>query len=890
MLKRVFVWILAAEHRLRAVLTLLRSRRGASIALMALIAAHLLLNVLWLRLDEHVIRIDEEFHVSAAQEYLYAAKDPALSGLWERLQAFAEIESPYPPMLHVVGAATAFALGYSVDTIAFSASICFALVIWGTYRVARRVYARPAALFAAAVTSLIPILYGGSRYVALENLMAVFSVWGMFFLMTSGGFRRWRYVVLFSMANGAAILTKPNAFVYYLLPAAVVYFAGLWTTARASGGRGVAAHVARGMACVAITLAIAAPWYLYHRASLEDYWMSEHKGGKTPFTFTRNETPKEEEGPRQLLEDRIKNPAQHLAMQDSAKQDSAMRAPVASAVHNTAEIPAAAPPPAPLAPAASPPPAVATSATPTVTASATPAQESNWHLDLADMIAKREWSAYPIMLINNGLFFPLAVLGLVGLLVGTVRFWRSPDFWLIVLWLVGSYVLNTLLFRYINPRYMMPFLAVVGICVAGLPHALPGRRVRAVFAAAVLGLLTLQYANISFVGYEGVNSWIPVLKDRFRVTYFQDKGLTLTKAEVITGTYCFRAPQLEENYVHRGFRAIIENERAKGREPGRTVNYITIARQNNFGGFRNLETCYWPEPNPLLLGELRGHPERQYRLTRTLRCNVGPEAKEAIVDADYVIATLDETDATTDLGPRHVFFDEIRDLAPMDMIDFFYAPSYGKLPPAMIGVFSKGKVNRYDEVLDYRGREAMVSQDALFQNAIRLIGMRGRAGEEGGLTPEQLADCDSRLTSLAPHLRGALQISPNLDLVNMYFDQPFSGWYRLRVLFKVNEQPKDDWRIFVTGSFSQEVARRVPPEIRAQKFFSWNFNPDRPTSTWLPGEIVLCTREFHCPPVPLTNISIGFFRNGSEGWGKSVSTGPIDLSVLPVNEGAVIRD
>ncbi len=845
-------WIGGAGHRARAFLTLLRTRRGAALALAGLIGLHIALNVLWLRLDEHVIRIDEEFHASAAQDYYYALTDPLMPGLWDRLRAFAAIESPYPPALHVLGAITALIFGYSADTISFSGSLCFALVIWGTYRVARRIYARPAALFAAAVTSLIPILYGGSRYVALENLMAVFSVWGLYFLLASGGFRRWRYVVLFSLANGLAILTKPNAFVYYLLPAAVVYAAGLWAAARSGGGRAVAGHLARAAVCLALTAVVGLPWYFYHRASLEDYWMSEHKGGKTPFTFTQGEAPGAER-PKRLLEDRINNPMMHAAEASS----------------NTAVIPTMA---APVLPGGG------------------PSAGSAWKIDLGDVFASREWAAYPIMLVNNGLFLPLTVLGLIGLLVGAVRFRGSRDFWLIVLWLVGSYVLNTVLFRYMNPRYTMPFVAVFGICVAGLPHALHGRRWRTVLAVGVLGLLVLQYVNISFVGLERLNSWVPVLKEHFRVTYFRDQGLTVTKSEVITGTYCFRAPQLGENYVDRGFRAMIEHERKAGGAPGRVVNYIAIARQNNFGGFRNLESTYWPAPNPLLRDDLKGHPERQYRFTRTLRCNVAAEAAEAIGAADYVVATLDQTDATTEQGPRHIFFQQIRALAPMEMVDFFFAPSHGLLPPAMIAIFAKGKDNRYGEVKDLRGKEAVASEDELFMNAIRLLAMRGDLGGAGGLTPEQLADCDARLASLVPHLKGAMRVSPSLELVNLALDQPFSGWYRLRLLFKVLEKPRNDWRIFVSGSFDAEVARRVPPEIRTQKFFSWNFDPDRPTSTWEPGEIVLCTREFHCPPVPLRNISIGFFRNGSEGWGQSISTGPIDFSTFPVNESAIIRD
>jgi 4-amino-4-deoxy-L-arabinose transferase-like glycosyltransferase len=453
------------------VLAALHTRRGAGIALTALVLAHTALNAAWLRYDEHVIRIDEEFHASAAQDYYFALTDPSISGLAARISAIVALESPYPPFAHVVGAIPPLFLGYCSDTVSFSATLCFVALILGIYLVARRIYSRPAALFAAAVTSLIPVLFAGSRYVALENVITALTVWGLYFLMASDGFRARRYIVAFGLVNGCAILTKPNAFVYYLLPAAAVFTHGLWLAWRARKPGGAMAVAMNGIICIGLTCAVALPWYLYHRAALEQYWMSEHKGGKTPFTFTRGEA---SETGGKILEDRIYNPALHRSGQKKEALPPPTPATATAAAAATAQAPAQ--PQTAEVQTAGPP-----------TAKAAPGA---WTIDLQGILTSREWGAYPLLVVNNGAFLPLTLLGLAGLLVSLWRRRGNGALWLIIAWFVGSYVLNTLLFRFINPRYAMPFIGVLGIGAAGLLEVLPGRKIaRRIHQRATLLLL-----------------------------------------------------------------------------------------------------------------------------------------------------------------------------------------------------------------------------------------------------------------------------------------------------------------------------------------------------------------------------------------------------------------
>lgn len=848
----------AEAARRRSLLAALDTRRGVGIALVLLLAAHLLLNLLWLRLDNHVIRIDEEFHASTAQDYFYAFTNPDYHTLRERLDAVLALETPYPPLLHVLGALSALALGYSHDSLALPNTIYFLLVVLGTYLIARKVFMRPTAFLAALITSLIPVLFGGSRYIALENLISVCSVWGLYFLLQSDNFRRWPYIIAFGVVNGLAISTKPNAFIYYLLPAMVLFSLGLRHAVKSPRPGAVSSLFLRGAICVGITAAMALPWYLYHFQDFTRYWMNEHKGGKTPFTFTHVDQP--DAGPGRTLEDRVTNPA--LAAQK------AQTAPVQSPAPGARPVAT----PQPLAPVE-----------PTPAEPAPPAERPRIALELNKFFSGREWSAYPIMVINNGTFLPLGVLGAVGLVAGMWRYRRNRSFWIILLWLFGAYFLNTLLFRFINPRYAMPFIPALGIGAAAAVKLVPWTRLRAVVTAVVLVFLLAQYANISFLDLRRLDIWLAVLTDHFRVKYFHDEGLVITKSEVITGTYCFRAPARGENYVDRGFRIMAEREAAIGHPGGSEVKYISLSRQNNFGGFRNVESTYWPAPNPLLRSDLRDHPEQQFRFNRILRCNLPEEAAVEIPNADYIVAILDTNDVTAVEGPAHGYFDSLREIAGMEILDFSFTPPYGLLPGGMIAVLGRGDNNRYKKIPDLRGQEATTSQDDLAVNAMRLMALRNLDGTARTLSPAELADREDRLAHIFPLLQPAMAISPNINLIRVVFDQPYPGWYRIRLLFQVVAQPQHDWRIFVMGKFNPWYAHHLPKVAQDQGFVSWNFDPERPTSTWKPGDFILCAREFACPPIVMDNLSIGFFRNGTEGWGQAINTGRIDFRDFPVN-------
>ncbi|MCC6145455.1 MAG: glycosyltransferase family 39 protein, partial [Candidatus Hydrogenedentes bacterium] len=633
------------------------TRGRAALLLCALCLAHLAANVLWLYLDNHVIRIDEGFHVRGAQAYFDVLTSPFYASTAERLADLPAIFSPYPPALHLLGASLALVFGYTPDVVALSGSISLILVILGTYALGRRLLDREYALLCAALVSLAPLVFAASRYMALENLVAALVIWAIYLLLRTRGFTSVGWTLAFAFVNGVAILTKQNAFGYYLIPAAAAYAWGLGTclrrepALRVDTGR-LGRILLNGVLTVLVSAGIFLPWYYHHLPGLEEYWLHEHKGGTTPFAFIEQEP-----------------------VAKTPQLDGAPVTPAAPGV----------PPdePAPAGPSGAKRGGAMESAAP---------EEHPEQLvaDLGEVFQERPWRRYFINFVNNGVFLPYLALSILGALVmvGRRRYWGHP-LWLLLFWFFGSYFVMTLLFRHITPRYALPFIAPLGFAAAAALYSLPRGRLRGGAIAVVLGLLTLQFLHVSFGPVlRPARLWLPVMADSRTVQTYLDEGLALYKDEVVAGTYTFKAPYRDVNYVDRIFEKMRGNEEAAHTPSGTEIPYQSVWRQRNFGGLQLAERRYWPEPNPLMRPDLAGENIAKYRFSN-IQIGMSPaELMREIGDTRYVTVFLAQSPATTTDGPHHRFYEDIVAARPMYLLDYFAVPAYGKLPGAYVGLLA----------------------------------------------------------------------------------------------------------------------------------------------------------------------------------------------------------
>ena len=88
--------------------------------LILLIAVHTLVNLYWLRADNHLIALDEAHHIQRCSLYLNALYPSSGGGVFSRALAALDIESPYPPLSHALGAFCMHRFGDTPDAAALS--------------------------------------------------------------------------------------------------------------------------------------------------------------------------------------------------------------------------------------------------------------------------------------------------------------------------------------------------------------------------------------------------------------------------------------------------------------------------------------------------------------------------------------------------------------------------------------------------------------------------------------------------------------------------------------------------------------------------------------------------------------------------------------------------
>jgi 4-amino-4-deoxy-L-arabinose transferase-like glycosyltransferase len=766
-------------------------RRTAALVLLGLCGFHVLANLLWLLLDNHVVRIDEGFHVRGAQAYFDVLTSPFYGSNAERLGDLTEIFSPYPPALHVLGALLALVFGYSHDAIALSGTLCFLLVILGCYAIARRLLDRRYALLTAALVSLAPLLFASSRYVVLENLVAALVVWAVYALLRSDGFRNTRWVLVFAGLNGLAFLTKQNAFGYYLVPSAAVYGYGLWAAATNAVPWAVRRNdlgrlFMNGTLTVIVSAGIFLPWYYHHLPALEEYWLHEHKGGTTPFAFieqteTSVEVPEEE--------------------------------PESASATEPAE-----------APVVGPEPGVAEDGP------ETEARPEQIVADLSEVFQERPWRRYFINFVNNGVFLPCFLLSMIGLaaLLFQRRFWGQP-LWLLLLWFFGSYIVMTLLFRHITPRYALPFLAPLAFAAAGALYSIPKRRLRRWATGGVLALLAIQFAHITFGPIVWpARLWVPLMTDSRTVRANLDEGLALYKDEVVVGTYTFKGPYRDINYVDRLFEKMRAQEEGLSTPDGTEVAYQSLWRQRNFGGLQLAERQYWPAPNPMLRTGLDDPGLAKYRFSN-IQIGMSPEELMPTLDETRYVAVFLAQSATTELdGPHHRFYETLMGARPMHLIDYFAVPPYGKLPGAFVGLLAAKEISpetRPFNLFEMYDQNELSTMDADLAEAYRV---NYAATFYQGI---QWAPMNADISY------GLISFRPVSELILRY-----------KALFHCEQVMGEEWRLFVEA-IDEQGGR-----------YYWNATPDPPTTEWEPGEHYVLQRYVPLPSPGTYMVRLGFFR------------------------------
>lgn len=756
-----------------------------------LVLAHLAVNAWWLAADNHVYWLDEQVHLEQARalhKELFLSPEKPLAARVAAAWGLPPGNPAHPPLLYFTGALLMGMFGYGPDVMTFANSLFFAALLAAVYLLARQLLPdRGLALAAMALAGLTPGLYVSSRYFMTDVPAASMAAWAAAALARSRGFRDWRWSLAFGVFTGLALCSRTVVVVYLFAPACV---AALWWRGEGGGAEPSAPRlILRKALCLALAglvcLAVAAPWHLRHRDAFLGYWLGYRASFEPPFALLPGGVapkPKAAVKPAPVREDGGRPSAAKPA-------PAAGRGVVSRIIHPS--IP---------------------------------------------------WQRYPVMLCNNGVFLLTWCLGLAGLAAALRRARRSLPHALLAAWVIGSWVLLTVLFRFATPRYLLPVLAPWALLAAWF--LLSRRRAAARWLALPYGLaLLLCHAGLTFAAPPGVLR-VPVRADGAMLDHYGETGLCAFQPRLSFGfAYSWMGAPVPavENYQERIQGRMREAEKGRARVPGEYARYGVV----NLRGMGFTDAHYWRDlpgqPNPYRDRTIPVESLPQSRLILAAHRAAPEELEGFLGDLDYVVCAVESAQAALEPAWR-AWFDGRGCL----LMDEFAEPCRATIAAQKFLLYATPKG------LAAAGTAAITVEAVAELPAARLFAAMGEANAfADGRAAQTAQDRLGRLLLAA----GTGQPLPGTGLSMVLpeiIGNPDSP--EALIIFNVAQDPGQDLTFIIRGDYSAISPESRPEQARDAGYVEWQVGPVPPTGTWRAGEYQLIRQAL--PPGPAPKLLI----------------------------------
>ncbi len=777
--------------------------------LLVLILFHVVANLAWLKQDRHVIRTDEEGHMQIARAYHETLFVTPYPNLVERIIAIGDIRPgnpAHPPLLSILGALMIRVFGYHPDIIAATTTVLFALLILGFFLLARRILNPWEALFAAFVVSFTPMIYASSRFFMTDFLSATITVWAIYALLKSRLFRHTGWLFFFGLLNGLGFMARINTFLYYIVPAAFIALAGLWAVlaTREEEGRRwrkLGLLTLNAIVTLVVTFGVCAPWYFHHLDTFYTFWTQTHASG----------------GP---LASKATEPGPLSTVVPAAIQ-------IAQAIPNR------------------------------LPACLSAIREHFLH-------PGEPWLRYPVYLINNGVFLPTFFMGLLGFLCALAhrRFRGLPAF-TIILWVLGAWVLMTILFKNSTPRYALPFAGGFTLLAALAILSPPWRWIRGLLVVLFSALLLFQYGNLTARSYGtyGRMAVAAEIDPTAQMRYGGDQGLVLWKDILVFGeSFARLSAPVDDNYKERLFDDMVADEK-RGKANGEFANYLRVRVR----GMEFDERHYWPStkeaPNPYARRDWT--PDRfPARKLRSIGMGDSPEEVAGKLDgADYLVYYIREGEEALE-ARWHQYL--VR--RGFQRLDRFFMPRSGGTEDRIYGVYGR-KVHNIDVT------RATIDQ----LNLVQLYQLQYAWGRFSGLEPALQQYARNRFQELLRREAAPVKLNDEVSVIPLGRRRIDAKTVAFDLLFHVNRAMKRDWDILFIGKVGKEDIGRLPANKQIQGYMDWNFEPSPPTTRWREGDYVLITHQVEAEPMSYF-IQVGILSPSGAPHGTAADLGWIDFS------------
>lgn len=638
--------------------------------LLATILVHTAINIFWLHTDQHLIRQDEAHHMKLALAYHDAFFTESESGAAEGVLSALSIESPYPPMVHLIGALCIRYLGGSADSAALTGSIALALLLIAVYSLCRFVLAPINAFLVALLTSLTPMVYGYSRLMMPDSFMLPLLFFCLIALIKTGAFHKHGWSVVSGSLAALALLSKQTALLY-LIPLLLGAF--IWGLKKNFSEKKEASGEGRSYSKVFLNLflflcacfALCGWWYGRHADYLYGWWSSS-----------------------------------------TVEESSFFQAPLARPLSKV--LPAATAAPALLAD----PDLSAPCKLPLTTS-----EEA-----LPDLLVETFYQhglRYLFYAVNNALFLPLALLSALGVCALLLKRNRNFLSFTLLLWLLVLWALLTGVLALHSPRFLYPVMPVFAFFAFLALDALSSTRIYRAAWAVVFVLLLVQFVNLSFLpSAVAMRLELPFFEEEEAVASRGNKGLVLISNEIQTGHYLIHSPQ-RESPVSGKLVAAMKSCDAYLNPPDQSVAwYQLVSNRESLLGL-DFYTRTFPRERWFGFGESEDKEEDSSRPLAAINEEVR-EAADALPDisgAEFVILQHSDGDNAEAALEKDAAFFMQQAFSPAFSTEF---PPAGMHPGGRILLMARQPMRSLEEctdllslydLLDRDGREWLLSDD-----------------------------------------------------------------------------------------------------------------------------------------------------------------------------------
>ena len=472
------------------------------------------------------------------------------------------------------------------------------------------------------------------------------------------------------------------------------------------------------------------------------------------------------------------------------------------------------------------------------------------------------WIRYPVYLVNEGVFATLAALALLGMVFAPLRAqFRTLPVAFLYLWLLGSWVFFSLIIRSATARYGLPMAPAVAFFAALFILALPGRWVRFTAGAMLSVVLLVQYAMLT-IQPMGPNSrvGIPVTYPKEVAHHFTGQDLVVFKDHLCLGfSYASLGAPETNNFQEHLIEAMLRHEKSLPVRTGQFANYQKL----NVRGLEFHERHYWPGDNPYRLATLAPEdiPERQLTMI-----HMGTEPEHLLPrlgETDYVV--YEAPMAQPEMAANYQTFFENRGF---EQIETFDVPAFGPVAGSRYGILARKLV----------GELVPVTEDSVAAMSLYEIHDLKYSADFQRLSPELRALAQSTFQTKLQAVATPFQLNEAMTFMTAETTRVDATTYRFRLVFQVNKALDRDWRMLFHGFVTPENLPLLPTDKQAQGYMDWNFDPQPPATTWVPGDFVILTNQIVAAPLQW-KFKFGLFQDETL-FGRTAALQVMDLGAM----------